>query len=77
MIPRASFCGVPLVLLILGTFGNPVRTMPLEPLEQLGTPGTVAPARFVVRLETTKGTILIECFRDWVNRTGFLGGRVN
>ena len=23
------------------------------------------PNRFVVRLETTKGNILIECFRDW------------
>jgi peptidyl-prolyl cis-trans isomerase A (cyclophilin A) len=29
-------------------------------------PGTLqAPARFVVRLETTKGPIVIECFRDW------------
>ena len=24
-----------------------------------------APARFVVRLETTRGNILLECFRDW------------
>jgi cyclophilin family peptidyl-prolyl cis-trans isomerase len=24
-----------------------------------------APARFVVRLETTKGNIVLECFRDW------------
>ena len=41
--------------------------MPLEPMEPFGTPGTFvdAPPRFVVRLETTKGAILIECFRDW------------
>jgi peptidyl-prolyl cis-trans isomerase A (cyclophilin A) len=24
-----------------------------------------APARFVVQLDTTKGTIVLECFRDW------------
>ena len=37
------------------------------PLERSGTSGTVgtAPDRFVVRLETTKGAILIECTRGW------------
>jgi peptidyl-prolyl cis-trans isomerase A (cyclophilin A) len=41
------------------------------PLEQSGTSGTSgtgsgsAPGRFVVRLDTTKGAILIECFKDW------------
>ena len=47
--------------------------MPLEPLEQSGTIGTaragaIAPERFVVRLETTKGAIVIECFRAWAPR---------
>jgi cyclophilin family peptidyl-prolyl cis-trans isomerase len=38
----------------------------LEPFGTSGTHGTVqAPARFVVRLETTKGSIVVECFRDW------------
>lgn len=39
------------------------------PLEQAGTPGTAGtpqvPDRFLVRLETTAGPIVIECFRDW------------
>jgi cyclophilin family peptidyl-prolyl cis-trans isomerase len=41
--------------------------MPLEPLEQVGTSGTAvqAPATFRVRLDTTKGPILIECTRAW------------
>jgi peptidyl-prolyl cis-trans isomerase A (cyclophilin A) len=66
VVPKALFCWVPILLLALGTFGTAVRTMPLEPLEQSGTSGTIpAPASFTVRLETTKGAILIECFRDW------------
>ena len=32
-------------------------------LASVGT--SQAPARFVVQLETTKGTIVLECFRDW------------
>ena len=36
------------------------------PLEQAGTSGTPqVPDRFLVRLETTAGPIVIECFRDW------------
>jgi cyclophilin family peptidyl-prolyl cis-trans isomerase len=36
-------------------------------MEQAGTAGTrgTAPDRFVVRLDTTKGPIVVECFRDW------------
>jgi len=57
MVPRALLSWVPIVLVVLGT---PLRTMPLEPS------GTFeAPARFVVRLETTKGLIVIECVRSW------------
>lgn len=64
MVPKASFCWVAVVLLALGTA---VRTMPLDPLEQAGTTGTAAraPAIFRVRLDTTKGPILIECTRAW------------
>ena len=64
MVPKASFCWVPVVLVALGTA---VRTMPLEPLEQAGTTGTAsrAPTTFTVRLDTTKGPILIECTRAW------------
>lgn len=61
-VPKALFCWVPILLLVLGTS---VRTRPLEPVGTLGSFGTEAPARFVVRLETTKGPIEIECFRDW------------
>ena len=35
------------------------------PLEQAGTSGTLVPDRFSVRLDTTKGPIVIECFRNW------------
>lgn len=64
MVPKASFCWVPVVLLVL--LGTVLRTEPLEPSGTSGTRGTVeAPARFVVRLETTKGAILIECTRAW------------
>jgi cyclophilin family peptidyl-prolyl cis-trans isomerase len=31
----------------------------------IGTSGAAAPATFTVRLETTKGPIVIECVRDW------------
>jgi peptidyl-prolyl cis-trans isomerase A (cyclophilin A) len=64
MIPRALFCWVPLLVLSLGTS---LRTMPLEPLEQIGTLGTYvrAPETFTVRLDTTKGAIVIECVRAW------------
>ncbi len=67
MVPTASFF---IWLTVLGTFGTAFRTMPLEPLEQSGTTGTAgagskAPASFRVRLETTKGAILIECVRSW------------
>lgn len=62
MVPKVWFQVVSIVLSTLVTFG----TMPLERMEPVGTVGTVdAPPRFVVRLETTKGAILIECFRDW------------
>ena len=58
MVPKASFCWVPIVLLVLGIA---LRT---EALQQPS--GTVrAPSRFVVQLDTTKGNIVIECFRDW------------
>ena len=53
MVPKASFCWVPVVLVLLGTV---LRTEPL---------GLESPSRFVVRLETTKGPIVIECFREW------------
>ena len=63
MVPKASFCWVSILLFALGT---PLRTDPLEPLGTSGTVGTFeAPARFVVRLDTTKGPIVIECIRDW------------
>jgi cyclophilin family peptidyl-prolyl cis-trans isomerase len=63
VVPKASFCWVPIVLLALGTA---LRTEPLEPFGTPGTLGTLAsPPRFVVKLETTKGDIVIECFRDW------------
>ena len=61
MIPKVWFHAISMV----GTLAT-LGTMPLERMEPVGTPGTVeAPPRFVVRLETTKGAILIECFRDW------------
>ena len=62
-VPKALFCWVLVLVVVLGTV---LRTMPLE---QGGTPGTSAtlqaPARFLVRLETTKGSIVVECFRSW------------
>ena len=64
MIPRASFCWAPVVVVI--ALSAAVRTLPLEALEQSATAGTAtAPDRFVVRLDTTKGVIVIECFRTW------------
>ncbi|NBS42069.1 hypothetical protein EBS80_05440 [bacterium] len=60
-VPKALFCWVPIVLLALGTA---VRTGPMEQAGTAGTRGT-APDRFVVRLDTTKGPIVVECFRDW------------
>lgn len=65
MVPKASFCWVPIVLVI--TFGTTLRTMPLEQSGTAGTSGTLsrAPEHFVVRLDTTKGAILIECVRAW------------
>ena len=62
MVPKASFCLVPVVLVLLGTV---LRTEPLEPVGSSGRRGTFAPPRFVVKLETTKGPIVIECFKDW------------
>jgi len=51
---------------MLCTVGTTVRTTPMEPVEQVETPGTVkAPETYTVRLDTTKGAIVIECFRDW------------
>jgi len=61
MVPKALFFSW---LLVLGTFGTFGRTLPLERLEQSGTPGT-APAQFLVALTTTKGAIVIECVRAW------------
>lgn len=62
-VPKALFCWVPVLVLALGT---DLRTQPLEPFGTSGTLGTLqAPARFVVRLETTKGSIVVECFRSW------------
>lgn len=65
MVPKARFFWVPIVLLV--TFGTVFRTMPVEALEQPGTAGTGSktPEHFVVRLETTKGPIVIECVRAW------------
>jgi homoserine O-acetyltransferase len=66
MAPKASFFTW---LLVLGTLGTASTTMPLERLEQAGTVGTAAavgaPLSFRVRLETTKGAIVIECIRSW------------
>ena len=64
VVPKALFYWVPVVLLALGTA---VRTVPLESLEQIGTVGTAprAPQTFKVRLDTTKGAIVIECVRAW------------
>jgi peptidyl-prolyl cis-trans isomerase A (cyclophilin A) len=62
-VPRAPFCWVLVLVAVLGTA---VRTQPLEPVGTAGTLGTSqAPASFIVRLETTKGAIVVECFRDW------------
>ena len=62
-VPKALFCWVPVLMVVLGT---DLRTVPLEPFGTAGTIGSVqAPERFVVRLETTKGPIVIECVRDW------------
>ena len=68
MVPRASFGWVPIVLIVVFvTLETAVATMPLEPLEQSGTVGTPSksPDRFLVRLDTTKGAIVIECVRAW------------
>ena len=64
-VPRVWFGWVPVLLLVLGTV---LRTEPLEPAGTPGTPGTagsLAPEIFRVRLETTKGAIVIECIRNW------------
>ena len=62
-VPKALFCWVLVLVVVLGTV---LRTMPLEQGGTLGTSGTLqAPARFLVRLETTKGSIVVECFRSW------------
>lgn len=60
MFTKATFLTATLVLGGLGTLG----TQPLEVLEQSGTIGS-ARERYVVRLETTKGAIVIECTRAW------------
>jgi peptidyl-prolyl cis-trans isomerase A (cyclophilin A) len=67
MVPRVPKAAFLTALLVLCTFGTALRTMPLEPVEQIGASGTAvrAPDRFVVRLETTKGAIVIECVRAW------------
>lgn len=39
--------------------------MPLEQVETSGTPGTLVPDRFLVTLTTTRGPVVIECFRAW------------
>lgn len=39
--------------------------MPLEQVGTSGTPGTSVPDRFLVTLTTTRGPVVIECFRDW------------
>ncbi len=59
-VTKALFGWVPVLIVVLGTS---LRTMPLEQVGTAGTPGT--PERFIVRLETTKGPIVIECFREW------------
>jgi peptidyl-prolyl cis-trans isomerase A (cyclophilin A) len=51
-VPKALFCWVPILLFALGT--DPAAMA----LEQ-------APGTFTVRLETTKGAIVIECVRAW------------
>jgi cyclophilin family peptidyl-prolyl cis-trans isomerase len=63
MVPKVWFHIVLILLSTLVTLG----TKPLEPLEQAGTTGTAAqaPATFQVRLDTTKGPIVIECTRAW------------
>ena len=43
--------------------------MPLEQSGTAGTSGTLqVPDRFLVRLDTTKGPMVIECFREWAPR---------
>lgn len=62
-VPKALFCWVLVLIVVRGTA---LRTQPLEPVGTAGTVGTLqAPARFIVRLETTKGAVVVECFRDW------------
>lgn len=61
-VPRALFCWVPVLVFVLGTA---LRTMPLEQVETSGTPGTLVPDRFLVTLTTTRGPVVIECFRAW------------
>jgi peptidyl-prolyl cis-trans isomerase A (cyclophilin A) len=48
-VPRACFGWVPAVFVLFAT----------------GVLSAQAPSRFVVRLDTTKGPIVIECFRQW------------
>jgi len=62
-VPKALFGWVPIVLLV-ANFGTTARTTPLERWERVGTNGA-APERFTVRLDTTKGAIVIECLRAW------------
>ena len=64
MVAKALFLGVPLVFCTLvSAFG----TTPLTQPGTSGMPGATskAPALFRARLETTKGPIVIECFRSW------------
>jgi len=67
MVPRVPRAGFWLVLIALSTFGTALRTQPLEPFGTPGTFGTLAqaPSEFRVRLDTTKGAIVIDCVRAW------------
>src|SRR5688572_30836231 len=61
-VPTALFCCVPVLVVVLGTA---LRTMPLKQAGTSATSGALVPNTFSVRLDTTKGPIVIECFRDW------------
>ena len=67
-VPRVGF-HVLVFLFACAAIAAALGTKPLEPFGTLGTLGTLervqAPARFVVRLDTTRGPVMIECFRAW------------
>ena len=75
MVPKAGFSIAGfgfgfwfVALAVTSTLVAASGTPPLQPLGTSGTTGTVrrqAPSVFLVRLETTKGVVSIECIREW------------